>query len=108
MHTADLVELAKIKFDHALHRVTLREKIETQLCITHNGGMFKATKELICFVSLWDPTNPTLFLEDLYGNPIKCNREELKKQLEEAYQYAMNAWWVEFEEMKRVRKISDA
>ena len=102
-----LKSLADAKFKHALFRKNLKERIEAQLSIAHNGGLFKATKELICFVSLWDPKNPNLFLEDSYGNPIKCDREVLKKQLEEAYQFAMNAWYVDFEESKKIRNNSN-
>ncbi len=107
MSTDELKALAEAKFNHSLFRKNLRERTEAQLVVAHNGGLFKATKELICFVSLWDPTNPNLFLEDSYGSPIKCNREVLKKQLEEAYQFAMNAWHVDFEESKKIRNSSN-
>ena len=106
MDTNDLKSLAESKFKHALFRKNLKERVEAQLAVAHNGGLFKASKELICFVALWDPTNPNLFLEDAYGNPIKCNRDELKKQLEEAYQFAMNAWHTDFEESKKIRNNS--
>ena len=107
MDILSIKDLADQRFDHQLYRKTLKEKIERELIITHNGGMFKATPELICFVSLWDPTNPNLLLEDIHGNPIKCNRDQLKLQLEEAYQYAMNSWHTEFENSKKIRKLSD-
>lgn len=107
MEITDIKELAERRFDHAQYRIRLREQIQTQLIVTHNGGMFKATPELISFVSLWDPRNPDLFLEDIHGNPIRCNRETLKRDLEEAYQYAMNAWHQEFEASKKIRKGKD-
>lgn len=107
MEITDIKELAERRFDHAQYRIRLREQIQTQLIVTHNGGMFKATLELMTFVSLWDPQNPNLFLEDIHGNPIKCNRETLKRDLEEAYQYAMNVWHQEFEAGKKIRKGKD-
>lgn len=107
MDIQNIKDLAERRFDHAVYRLRLREQIQTQLIITHNGGMFKATPELISFVSLWDPQTPDLFLEDIHGNPIKCNRTVLKKELEEAYQYAMNAWHQEFESSKKIRRGKD-
>lgn len=107
MDIQDIKALAERRFDHAAYRLRLREQIQTQLVITHAGGMFKATPELISFVSLWDPKNPLLFLEDIHGNPIKCDRETLKRDLEEAYQYAMNAWHQEFESSKKIRRGKD-
>lgn len=107
MDIQSIKELAERRFDHAAYRLRLREQIQTQLIVTHNGGMFKATMELITFVSLWDPRNPDLYLEDIHGNPIRCDRETLKRDLEEAYQYAMNAWFQEFESSKKIRKGKD-
>lgn len=107
MDIQSLKDLADRRFDHAAYRLRLREQIQTQLIVTHAGGMFKATPELISFVSLWDPRNPDLFLEDIHGNPIKCDRETLKRDLEEAYQYAMNSWHHEFESSKKIRKGKD-
>lgn len=107
MEITDIKALAERRFDHVQHRLRLREQIQTQLIVTHGGGMFKATPELISFVSLWDPKNPNLFLEDIYGNPVKCDRDSLKQALEEAYQYAMNAWHCEFEASKKIRKGKD-
>lgn len=104
MEIQAIKELADRRFDHAAYRLRLREQIQTQLIVTHGGGMFKATPELISFVSLWDPRNPDLFLEDIHGNPIKCDRETIKRELEEAYQCAMNAWHQEFESSKKIRK----
>jgi hypothetical protein len=105
MSIVDYAELAKARFDHATHRLALAEKIETQLCIVHNGGMFKATPDLISF--LWSWPDDELVLKDLHNNPIKCNRKELETALREAYRYAMNAWLIEFDESKKVRKLTD-
>lgn len=107
MDIQPLKDLAERRFDHAAYRLRLREQIQTRLIVTHAGGMFKATPELISFVSLWDPRNPDLYLEDIHGNPVKCNREVLKRDLEEAYQYAMNSWHQEFENSKKIRKGKD-
>ena len=101
----ELKNLADSKFEHALYRKNLQEKIEAQLVVTHNGGLFKATPELISFVSCW--LSPDIYLVDEHKNPIKCDRVILLQDLTHAYQFAMNAWHKEFEESKKIRKGSN-
>ena len=98
-----LRELAELRFTHATFRKNLRERIEGQLSVAHNGGLFKATPDLISFLSCW--TDEELFLEDSYNNPIRCNRLALLSDVKQAYQFAMNAWHLEFEASKNIRKI---
>jgi len=105
MDIENLSELATLKFKHATFRKNLKERIEAQLSVAHNGGLFKATPELISFLSCWD--NDEIYLEDSYLNPIKCERTVLLIKLKEAYQFAMNAWHVDFENSKKIRKATD-
>ena len=98
-----LRDLAEIKFTHEIYRKNLRERTENQLSVAHNGGLFKSSPELISFVSCW--VDDVIFLEDSYKNPIKCDRVKLLSQLKEAYQFAMNAWHIEFEKSKSIRKL---
>ena len=98
-----LRQLAEFRFAHATFRKNLQERVEGQLSVAHNGGLFKATQELISFLYCWD--NDTLFIEDAYHNPVKCDRILLLSQLKEAYQFAMNAWHVDFEASKKIRKL---
>lgn len=100
-----LKELAISKFDHLLYRKNLQEKIEAQLCVTHNSGMFKATPELISFLHCWD--SDFIVLEDAFHNPVLCDRPALLVDLKQAYQFAMNAWQIEFEQSKKIRKGSN-
>ena len=101
-----LKNLAKTKFDHILFRKNLRERIEAQLSVAYNGGLFKATPELMAFLWMW-PENE-MVLEDAYHNPIKIDdKVKLLLQLEEAYQFAMNAWHVDFENSKKIRNASN-
>ena len=106
MDTNNLSELAELKFKHATFRKNLRERVEAQLAVAHNGGLFKATPELISFLDCWADSD-IIYLEDLYHNPIECNRLALLKQLKEAYCFAMNAWHVDFENSKKLRRASD-
>lgn len=110
MDINDLKSLAEQRFDHSVHRRTLRERVQAQLVVTHNGGQFRATPELIAFIYSWTATimkPDDFYLEDLHGNPIKCDPYVLLKELKQAYQYAMNAWHEEFEQSKKIRKNRD-
>jgi len=81
----------------------LREKAQTDLCVPYNGGLFRASPELIAFLSVWD--NDELYLEDTYLNPIKCDRNELLSLCKAHYFKVMNSWHMQHEEVKRVRKV---
>lgn len=102
MNTTDLKALAEHKFDVSVARKNLEERIETQLLVSHQGGMFKATMELIAFLSV--QTQDVLYLPDAYTIPREVNRIVLLSSLNQAYQYAMNAWHIEYNELVKVRK----
>jgi hypothetical protein len=89
--------------DYQTNKQILREKIQTDLHFTYNGGLFKASQELIGFVNAWD--SETLYLEDTYEKPIQINRDEFLSLCKEQYQIAMNAWHIQHEELKRARKV---
>ena len=105
MDINSLRSLADHRFKHETLRKNLKERVEGQLSVAHNDGLFKATPELIAFLHCWDTDE--LYLEDSYANPINCNRLELLAQLKEAYQFAMNAWHTDFEASKKIRKATD-
>ena len=89
--------------DFQTNKRILKEKIQTDLHIPYNGGLFKVTPELIAFLNSWDSDD--LFLEDTYQNPIKVNRPELLTLCKQHYQMAMNAWYIRHEELKQIRKV---
>ena len=97
-----LKEWADLRADFETNRLTLKERISEELHIPFNGGLFKATPELIAFLSL--PLYlDEMCIEDSYGNPIKVKPKELARELNQAYTAAMNSWLIEFEEIKRIR-----
>ena len=98
-----LVEQIKQSTDYQTNKRILREKIQADLHFTHNGGLFKASQELIAFLHCYELSE--LVLEDTYQNPIRVNREELLDLAKQHYQMAMNAWHIQHEELKRVRKV---
>jgi len=102
MDISKFKSLADQAFDHAQYRKTLRERIQGQLILTHNGGMFLITPELLAFVAYWPL--PELYLEDMHHNPIEVDRQIFLVQAQERYHYAMNTWHTEFEASKKIRR----
>ena len=89
--------------DYQVNKTILREKIQTDLHFTHNGGLFKITPELLAFVSSW-PID-TLYLEDTYQNPIEIDRQVFLITAQQHYQQVMNRWHQQHAELKRIRKV---
>ncbi len=86
-----------------INKKILKEKIQTDLHIVHNGGMFKITAELIAFLNLWNES--TIYIEDIYENPICVDREVLLEEAKEQYYKVMNYWHNEYEALKKNRKL---
>ncbi len=98
-----IVKEIKQATDFQINKRILREKIQTDLHMTHNGGMFKITPELLAFVQTWPVEE--LYLEDVYENPIQINRQVFLITAQQHYQTVMNRWHQEYEELKKIRKI---
>jgi hypothetical protein len=93
----------RLSTDYQVNKRILREKIQTDLHVPYNGGLFKISLELIAFLYAWD--SEELFLEDTYQNPIKINRAEFLTLCRQHYQLVMNTWHIQHEEIKRARKV---
>ena len=89
--------------DFQANKRTLREKIQTDLHMTHNGGLFKITPELLAFIKTW-PVDE-LYLEDVYENPIKIDRQVFLVTAQQHYHTVMNTWHQQYEELKTKRRI---
>ena len=98
-----LVAEIKQATDFQANKRTLREKIQTDLHFTHNSGLFKATPELLAFVKTW-PIDE-MYLEDVYENPIKIDRQVFLVIAQQHYQTVMNTWHQQYEELKTKRRI---
>ena len=104
MTTLDtLVAEIKQATDFQANKRTLREKIQSDLHMTHNGGLFKVTPELLAFIKTW-PIDE-LYLEDVYENPIKIDRQTFLVTAQQHYQTVMNTWHQQYEELKTKRRI---
>jgi hypothetical protein len=97
------IEEIKLATDFQINKRILREKIQTDLHMTYNGGMFRITPELLAFVKTW-PVDE-LYLEDSYLNPIQIDRQVFLVQAQQHYQTVMNTWHQQYEELKKIRKI---
>jgi hypothetical protein len=89
--------------DYQTNKRILREKIQTDLHVPYNGGLFKVTPELLAFVATYRYT--AMYLEDTYGNPVEISRDEFRTLCEEHFQQVMNTWHQQHAELKRLRKI---
>jgi hypothetical protein len=92
---------ARARFDHAAARKTLREKYQAKLNFAWHGGMFRASPELVVFLSLYDDQD--IVILDNYENPVRVNARELGQHMRSRLQEQMNAWLVEFESLNQQR-----
>jgi hypothetical protein len=99
----NLVSEIKQATDYQANKRTLREKIQTDLHMAHAGGLFKVSPELLAFVKTW-PVDE-LYLEDVYENPIKIDRQVFLVTAQQHYQTVMNEWHQQHEYLKKQRRI---
>jgi hypothetical protein len=98
-----LVTQIKQATDYQINRQILREKIQTDLILAYNNGLFAVRPELIAFLATWP--DDQVFLEDSFGNPIQINRLEFLTLCQQHYQTVMNRWHCQHEEIKHARKV---
>lgn len=101
MNTDNLVAHARARFDHEAAKRVLKEKYQAKMLFAHNGGMFRATPEMICFLSLYGDSE--IVVLDLYENPVKFRANEVCDIMKAKWQEQMNAWLVEYEQMSKQR-----
>ena len=98
-----LVNQIRVATDYQKNKRELREKIQTDLHLAYCGGLFLIDPNLLAFLATWP--DDELYLEDVYNNPIKINRQELLTQAQQHYQSTMNAWHIEHERLIQIRKF---
>lgn len=100
-----LADFTQLRIDQQASKLALAERIEQQLLVTHNGGLFKASQELICFLAYWP--DDILHIPDSYNNPIQVSKSQFLPDLKAAYQAAMHEWFNEHEQLKKQRRAKD-
>ena len=98
-----LVEQIKQSTDFHKNKLLLKERIQTDLTVPYNNGLFLITTDLLSFLATWP--GDQLFLEDTFNNPVSINREEFLTLARQRYQSVMNDWHQQHNELKRIRKI---
>ena len=100
MNTEKLSKKIKIRFDHQQARIVLRETYQAKMLFAHNGGMWRASPELIL---LCNACTGEVVLEDYYNTPVEVNSEKLKELAMQLWQEQMNAWHAEYNEISKNR-----
>ncbi len=86
----------------------LKLKTQNDLMYSHNGGTFKITRGLIsfCYALMGDDQSDTILL-DVHDLPILIS--DLKTFTDDIYSKyfeAMNEYYVEYEKLRKARKVS--
>jgi hypothetical protein len=101
MDTKQLLTEVKARFNHNSAKAYLKDKYESKLCIADQGGLWKITPELIATVSAFN--SDKLILTDMYGNPVKVNRQEMLTKLTKTYSDVMEQWYNEWSVLENAR-----
>jgi hypothetical protein len=101
MNTEQLIAHSRARFDHAAAKRILKEKYQAKLNFAHCGGMFRASPDMIMFLSL--SGNDTVVIEDLYQNPIQVQADELCRIMKARFQEQMNAWLTDYQQLNNHR-----
>jgi hypothetical protein len=102
MNTDDLIAHARLRFDHAAARRTLKEKYAARMLFAYQGGMWQAGPELLTVLHAC-PVEDNIVILDLYENPVRVNPAELQRLAHDRWQEQMNAWLVEYEHANQQR-----
>lgn len=101
MDTKQLIKDAKTRFDHNTAKQLLKEKYQAKLLVANQGGLWKATPELIGYLKL--NQHEKVIVTDIYDNPTLVIRLQLLNSLIETYEKTMQEWLADFEELKKNR-----
>lgn len=101
MDTKTLITEAKARFSHNAAKSLLKDKYESKLIVADQGGLWKATPELITFLAT--STDEVVILIDTFDNPVLVNRTLLHDVLHKTYNDTMSLWYKEWLELESKR-----
>jgi hypothetical protein len=101
MDTKTILSQAKARFSHNQNKEYLKSKYLAKLLVANQGGLWRASPELISFLAL--SKDDTVILLDSYENPVLVNRIELLDTVHDAYNATMNLWYTELKELENNR-----
>ena len=101
MDTKTLISEAKARFNHNSAKAQLKDKYDGKFIIAEQGGLWKATPELIAFLNALD--DKFVILIDNFGNPVQVNRDQLLTIIKNTYHTVMLDWYKEWKEIETIR-----
>lgn len=101
MDTKTLISEAKARFNHNSAKAQLKDKYDGKFIIAEQGGLWKASPEIISFLNSMDDN--FVILIDNFNNPVQVNREQLLTVVKDTYQRVMLDWYKEWKEIETVR-----
>lgn len=99
----DIKEKATLAWNRKRSYLNLQEKFNDNLTFAHSGGMWCANRELIAFLNAFSDIDQ-ITVCDIYNVPKQVSPAELLCLCKEKYQFAANAWAIEYAKLSRVRK----
>jgi hypothetical protein len=102
MDTKTLIAEAKARFSHNSAKAYLKDKYDSKLIIADQGGLWRADKQTISFLSSMNEDN-FVILMDTFDNPVQVNREKLLTVLKDTYNTVMLEWHKEWKELEGKR-----
>lgn len=104
MDTKSLITEAKARFAHNSAKQYLKEKYEAKLLVAEQGGLWKADKETIAFLSVMsNDYDDKVIMMDTFNNPVLVDRYELLSRLKNVYNDVMLEWYNEWKELENKR-----
>lgn len=101
MDLTELINDSKARFSFNDQKQQLKNKYESKLIFAEQGGLWKASSELLTLLSTH--SDKTIIILDLYENPIKIDRIQLLSKATATYNEIMDEWYNEYEEVKNYR-----
>lgn len=102
MDTKQLINDVKARFKHNSAKQYLKDKYQAKLLVAYQGGLWRASPELIVFL---DSANSTeVIMLDSYENPVHItNRTEMFYKIRDTYNDVMVAWHTELTDLEKNR-----
>lgn len=101
MDIENLLNEAKARFSHNSAKLYLKDKFTSKLNIAEQGGLWKASIELISF--LQNSNKEKIILIDEFENPVEIDRKLLLDKLIEVYDQVMTDWYTEWLTLEKLR-----
>jgi len=102
MDTKTLISEARARFNHNAAKAQLKDKYDGKLIIADQGGLWKATPELISFLNSAVDDNFVILIDN-FDNPVQVDRDKLLAVLKSTYQKVMLEWYKEWKELESKR-----